>query len=69
MLTFDLLLEPGRALALEDLHDVGDRISGTCKQAKMDMIIFDRQLDDLPVFPPADHLEDACEFLSYLACF
>ncbi len=57
--SFDLLLEPGRALPLQYLHDVRDRVFRCCEEYQVDVVDLNVQLDDLPVFPLDDVLEDS----------
>ena len=56
--SFDLLLQPSRAFAFDDLHGVGYRVSGGGQENEVNMVILDVELNDFPVFPLADGFKD-----------
>lgn len=64
---FGLLFEPGRRLPLH-LHDVRDGVTRRAEKAKVNVVLLDIELDDFPMFPLADDLEDSSQFTFDLLC-
>ena len=59
---FDLLLQPGRGFPFQYLHGVRDRVAWRREDTEVDVVILNVQLNDFPVFPFADCLEDPPQF-------
>jgi hypothetical protein len=67
--TLDLFLHPGRRLAFQYLHGIGDGVSGRGQQAEMDMVVLDIQSDDFPMLPLTDRFKDPAQFVFDLSWF
>jgi len=68
MLGFYLFLHPSTAFALDDLHGVGNTVSGCGQEHHVDMVNLDVEFQDFPMFPFADGFKDSFEFAFYLFC-
>ena len=68
VLAFDLLLEPRRAFALENLHGIGDRVSRSEYDAQVNVVFLNGKLKYFPVLPFHNGLKDASQFILYFLC-
>ena len=60
----DFLFQPPRGLSFQDLHDVGNRVTRCCEQDKMNVVDLNVQLDDFPMFPFREVLEDSFQLMA-----